>query len=289
MKFAERDLKEEIDTEIGNQIGSLIILADNTDVNFKSHESYNLLDKEDYTVVAQAISLDIRGDFGFFLNKRKDNRSEYTWTGNLFHISVQPSLNVVKIVESVGSTEEITYNIPWVEWEDALMHWKQFYLERLGFLYFKKPKYKNPQAMNHVVGVLLLTFDQMAKGICEKEMITEAIRRCSDRYGISSSVLYRDCKKVFGVATFEECYILMKIILEEESVEQIYDFWNYFNRYYYPCFLDSCHLYRVHRCKRKCIYAGLDDHEREILRDILRYHLSNNFWTIFDVVKKLCT
>ena len=211
MKFAHINSVEV--REDNHQSFPLILLDDNTDFVLKDLESNNQLSNEEYTVVAQVISLDIRGDFGFFLNKRKENRLDYEWAGNLFHITVRPSLERVEIMETLG--EEITYSIPWVEWEDALMDWKQFYLKELGFLEFD-----NSMALSHVVGVLILTFDQMTEGICKMEMITEAIKRCSERYGISKSVLYRDCKKTLGLAHIKEFYILAQCILYEQCGEK---------------------------------------------------------------------
>ena len=214
MKFSHNilvDIEDNREGEIEDGIRRvpLIVLNDNVDFVFKDKMPNNPLTNEEYTIVAQAISLDIRGDFGFFLNKRKENKLDYEWAGNLFHITVRQTLERVEITDILG--EEITYNIPWGEWEEALIDWKQFYLKELGFLEFD-----TSQALSHVVGILVLTFDQMTEGVCEMEMITEAIRRCSERYGICKSVLYRDCKKTLGLECIEEFYLLSCLILEDQ-------------------------------------------------------------------------
>lgn len=146
-------------------------------------------------IVAQAISLDIRGDFDFFINRKDDETNvgiEYEWTGNLFHIMVSTSENFVRIID-LTDEENHVYGVRLHQWQEALWDWKQFYLKTLGFLEF------NSVALSHMMGVLILTYDQMDGNFCSYEMLIEAINKCSKRYGINTSVIYRDCRKVTGL------------------------------------------------------------------------------------------
>ena len=189
----------DIEEERGNQV--YIFLDDN-------------VDSDDEKIVAQAISLDIRGDFGFFLNKQSDKRNicdRYEWIGNLFHITVDNNKGIVKLVD-ITDEENEEYLIKIQEWQEALEDWKEFYLIELGFLPFKS------MAINHMLGVLILTYDQMDQKYCSNEMLIEAIKKCSKRYGISKSVIYRDCKKVIGVTTIEQFYNWACEVLENKSI-----------------------------------------------------------------------
>lgn len=184
------------------------------------------VDNEEYKVVAQAISLDIRGDFGFFLNRnayeierydryRRNNeyiryveyeeyeeyeeKEEYEWVGNLFRINVNTRLGIVQI-EEIADEEGNVYSVAYKEWEEALLDWKEFYLHELGFLDFESI------ALSHMMGVLIMTYDQMDGRYLANEMVTEAIKQCAKRYGVKASVIYRDCKKVTGVYSIEDFY-----------------------------------------------------------------------------------
>ena len=54
----------------------------------------------------------------------------------------------------------------------------------------------------------------MADKFCDMEMITEAIKRCSERYGVDRSVIYRDCKKVTSLYNIRNFYYWVKCLLE---------------------------------------------------------------------------
>jgi hypothetical protein len=165
----------------------------------ESDQIYILLndnvDDDNDRIIAQAISLDIRGDFGFFLNRLIDETSkgiEYEWTGNLFHIIINANEHVVKIID-LTDKEDHVYYVDLDQWQEALLDWKQFYLKTLGFLEF------NSVALSHMMGVLILTYDQIDGNFYSYEMLTEAINKCSKRYGVPTSVIYRDCRKVTGL------------------------------------------------------------------------------------------
>lgn len=182
----------------------------------ESDQVYILLDDnvddDKDRVVAQAISLDIRGDFGFFLHRPIDETNdgiEYEWTGNLFHIMVNTKEHVVKIID-LTDEEDHVYVVDLNQWQEALLDWKQFYLETLGFLEFKSV------ALSHMMGVLILTYDQMDGNCCSYEMLIEAINKCSKRYGINTSVIYRDCRKVTGLYDIRLFYYWARGVLDNK-------------------------------------------------------------------------
>ena len=68
-------------------------------------------------------------------------------------------------------------------------------------------------------GILILAYDQMFHGHCSTEMFTEAIKKGADRYGVSTSVLYRDCRKVCGVYDIADFYNWAIDLLEIRFVQ----------------------------------------------------------------------
>jgi hypothetical protein len=155
------------------------------------------------SIVAQAISLDIRGNYGDILNVLEEgiNEGKIKWSGNHFQIIIDKSKNNVKIIDLVAD-ELKEYNLDFLEWNEALLDWKKYYLQELGFLSF------DSKALSHMFGVALLTFDQINEEKIEyeigREMVTEAVKKCEKRYGVKASVIYRDCKKVTGVYDFSD-------------------------------------------------------------------------------------
>lgn len=159
------------------------------------------LESEVAKAMAQAISLDIRGDYDFFLSRSKEKteqteNTEYEWQGNLYKIKVNNLLGTVSIsyLLSEGKEELVT---KLVEWNEALLDWKEFYLSELGF------KVSTSEAFNHMFGVLILAHDLLSDKCVDNEIISEAIKRCSRRFGVNSSVIYRDCRKVTGLYSIE--------------------------------------------------------------------------------------
>ena len=113
-------------------------------------------DDELSSIVAQAISLDIRGNYGDILNVLGESKNEgkVNWSGNHFQIVIDESKNNVKIVDLVAD-ELKEYNLELLEWIEVLLDWKKYYLQELGFLAF------DSKALSHMFGVALLTFDQI--------------------------------------------------------------------------------------------------------------------------------
>ena len=197
------DLEDYIGKNQDTELNQVYILLDDN------------VDNDNARIVAQAISLDIRGDFGFFLNKQIDETDmckemKYEWTGNLFHIVVNIKEHHVEI-EDITDEEGNVYDIDLKEWQEALYDWKNFYLKKLGFLEFSSI------ALSHMIGVLILTYDQMDGNVCSDEMVIEAIRKCSDRYGVNKSVIYRDCRKVTGVYDIKQFYDWVIGLFEKQT------------------------------------------------------------------------
>ena len=177
-------------------------------------------------IVAQAISLDIRGNYGDILGSLNDNinESQVKWSGNLFKIIIDKFENTVKIIDLINENEE--YMISFSEWNEALVDWKEYYLNELGFLSYSH------KALSHVLGVALLTFDQINDSIISTcsiyqkqgtEIVREAIKKSGKRYGIKHQVIYRDCKKVTGVPFFVFSSWLLELLLYNSSNEVLFE------------------------------------------------------------------
>lgn len=185
-----------------NYRNPIILLDDNLDDDVVNNEEYI-----NYRILAQAISLDIRGEFGLFINNSTECDSfYYEWTGNMFNIIVNKNQKVV-VISDLTDEENKEYVVDFDEWQEALLDWKQFYLETLGFLEFKS------KSLCHMMGVLILTFDQMSNDIFSSEMITESIKKCAERYGVNKSVIYRDCRKVTGLYNISDFCLWTKGLL----------------------------------------------------------------------------
>lgn len=197
-------------------------LADDIEVNQERESSqvYIFLDdnveNDNYKIVAQAISLDIRGDFGFFLNRKIVETEMYEWKGNLFHIYVNTENSYVKIIDITDEVyNQTAYIVELEEWKEALTDWKIFYLQKLGFMEFES------KALSHMIGVLILTYDQIDEYVCSDEMVIEAIKKCSERYGVNTSVIYRDCRKVAGVYYIEQFYNWVIELFERKTEKSV--------------------------------------------------------------------
>ncbi|WP_314820811.1 hypothetical protein [Stomatobaculum longum] len=223
MKFEHLIFSDNAETENDEReisyIRRIILLNDN-------------IDSEEARAVARTISLDIRGDYGFFLNRNYHDDPEFEWKGNLFRIIIPGKSQQVILVELTGTDNEEgditnTYTIALDEWNEALLDWKDFYLRELGFKQFEA------EELNHVMGVLLLTYDQMDENTSiqadkmdntKKEMkifdsdlhiekVRKAVQRCSERYGISSNTIYNDCKRATGLYDIQDFSLWTAIIL----------------------------------------------------------------------------
>lgn len=169
-------------------------------------------------IVAEAISLDIRGDYGFFLefeyiNERNihNERQEFIWCGNIFQITIKSKEDVV-IIQDMTDSEGMEYRIERDQWVEALEDWKKFYLTEMGFLEFSSVQ------LSHVLGVLLLVFDKIYDiRFIHKQMFTESIKQCAMRYGVTIPTLYAECKNVTGVSKIEEFYELSEKYFAEQD------------------------------------------------------------------------
>lgn len=211
------------------------------DFDDKIKQSYIFLkgnkDDELSSIVAQAISLDIRGNYGDILDALGEsiNEGKVNWSGNHFQINIDKSKNNVKIIDLVAD-ELKEYNLDFLEWNEALLDWKKYYLQELGFWAF------DSKALSHMFGVALLTFDQITEEKVEyeigREMVTEAVKKCEKRYGVKASVIYRDCKKVTGVYDFSDfSYWLYNLLSFKKSDKVNFEYimndlikHNYYNR-----------------------------------------------------------
>ncbi len=175
-------------------------------------------DRVDEQILAQVISLDIRGDYGFFL-KRDMRIDEVIWQGNAFEIKVNYSNKDVFITDLFDDDRQ--YNVSYNEWESALNDWKKEYLKRLGFLEFSSV------SLNHMLSVLLLA-NELLEPKCSyyEEVFAEAIKRSAERYGVSKSVIYRDCRKMVGGKSISRFYEWAAWILIDNLKKKNFKFWN---------------------------------------------------------------
>ena len=158
--------------------------------------------------IARAIALDIRGDYGFFLNRsdERDEKTEYEWQGNQYRIKVNHESGIVNIV-NILDEEEREFSTKLHEWYEALQDWKGFYLSELGF------RVSRYEAFNHMFGVLILAYDLIGDSSIyndnrgyKEEVLNEAIKKCADRFGVKESTVYRDCRNVTGLYSISDFY-----------------------------------------------------------------------------------
>lgn len=171
-------------------------------------------DDEVRNIVSQVISLDIRGDYSFFLDphKNKEDIYLYEWSGNMFHVIVCTETNNVSIVYLLGEDQRV-FNVDYDGWIEALRDWKEFYLNELGFKYFSK------EALNHMFGVLILAFDLMDSYEWNKDLFIEAMKKCANRFGVKVQTIYADCKRVTGVERIEMFYRWAYLLMGDEEIE----------------------------------------------------------------------
>lgn len=169
--------------------------------------------------VIQAISFEVRGEFGVFLNNIDEGfDDEIYWTKNQCDIAVNYKTRNVTIKFGYQENSQ-TYNVPLSDWNEALIDWKKNYLKYYGFVSFKDVP------LSHLLGVLIMTQDLMADDdICESYMIIEAIRKCADRYGIDAATIRNDCKRVTGLYYIEEFYLWCHDLLTRNEHRKYDDF-----------------------------------------------------------------
>ena len=60
--------------------------------------------------------------------------------------------------------------------------------------------------MNHFFGVFILGRDLFDTVFDNYEYLTEAIKKCANRFCVKESVIYRDCRKITGLYSIEDFY-----------------------------------------------------------------------------------
>ena len=169
-------------------------------------------------IVAQAISLDIRGRFSEVPGMNKNN---IKWCGNQYEIEFSED-NTIKITNILynASTENDDINshgvskdntviqatISTKEWMEVLNDWKEFYLNELGFNEFEKA------FMSRMFGVLIMVNDKVklednnSKINIDNSIVIEAMKDCADRYGVSIQTIYNQCKYAIKVNRIQDFY-----------------------------------------------------------------------------------
>jgi len=187
-------------------------------------------DSDEKRVLAQVISLDIRGDFGHFLidqgrPDKKVKQNTTIWRGSIFEVKINHIKKMVTIHNYTGEDTDISVSLS--DWIEALTDWKEFYLTELGFQSF------NSVALNHLFGVILLGADLLGVNNSNHELDTtgndeeliEAIKMCADRFGVPVSDIYRDCKSVTGLYHIKDFYKwAYDLIAERNEAEPLCEF-----------------------------------------------------------------
>jgi len=163
---------------------------------------------EGYKVLSDAISFDLRGNYGMVLSalnkviNKQDELETYSWRGNLFMITI--NYKETKIVNIYNKESKLL--IPTVDFKDVLKKWKEDYLREMRFFKFEKSK-----TLSHIYSILLLAY-YMRGNIHAEETYVDSIKcsieKCADRYGILKSTLYNQCTRELELRSIHEFYKL---------------------------------------------------------------------------------
>lgn len=213
----------EVSSELLTELLDRQRASDDTYLRIGNRKLLLLYILDDYTdverAVAKAISLDIRGSYGYFLNRNNAFSSStgdkvLEWSGNMFSIVVNftKEKTYLQYLES-DDEEELnrSFEMPLAEWEDALLKWKSAYLKELGFLEF------NSEALSHFLGILIMSQNIMEHSWLYHSNIQTAIGQCVERYGVSWQRLYNDCRYVTGMYNLSEVFTWIENLLSGES------------------------------------------------------------------------
>lgn len=138
-------------------------------------------ESDEEVVIAAAITLDIRGNYSFFL----ENKKEYQWTGDLFEIIVSEE-NVTLTPNYFDSEESVSYTIQIKDWKDALNLWKENYLKEMMC-----SEYFSDDYMKYILGTFILVWDKITDSReILNELVEESMKECAYRYGVSLSEIY---------------------------------------------------------------------------------------------------
>ena len=183
---------------------------------------------ETQLMMAYAISLDVRGHYGFFLNrglfKELSDERKYEWAGDLFHITVDKDLHEVELLY-FGDEEDRTYTIELSEWEETLNSWKEQYLNRMRFKMFKKAAY------NHLWGVIMLAYDSSfdipvhegEQRPFYEEVLDASLWRCASRFGVKVSTIKRSIRSITGMYYIGDIYLWLYELFTEKKEYRWHD------------------------------------------------------------------
>lgn len=200
-----------------------------TDDRYWTNHPFIMLTSEDdiYEVAAEAITLDIRGNYGSHIAEIEDfinsNDEDYIWSGNSYNVSIKKNKDCGTIVIIEDQYSESRCEMEISEWLEALNDWKEFYLSKMGF-----KKFEFSIGLSHLYSVILLVYDK----ICIEDtyipidIYTYSLSQCAERYGIKVQTLYAQCCKEAGVYSIHEFYYYVSIFIlhkKEELVNRIVD------------------------------------------------------------------
>lgn len=207
----------------------------------KPNETYPFMqtNQKEYTLIAQAISLDIRGNYGDILSGiaqvRKFPQSEYEWVGNCFRIRINKEIvKVEDLLYEINEEEQISEidkenitdeesepicEIGLKEFEEVVNKWKDTYLEIMGFNRF------NIKGLSHLYGVLLLVYDKVneTNPSLSNEQIRYSIWQASKRYGKNMYTLYNQCKQVLGFERMNQFYDWCRKVFVDRKYDLLKD------------------------------------------------------------------
>ncbi len=202
----KNDFMQENSNEAYNQMNKVILFKENDNSS------------DDDKIGAQAIFLDIRGNYGRFLKEMniaiQNEYEEFVWSGNLFLIGVKHKDNII-IFEDNTEDEQRKYTLKLDEWLEALEDWKEFYIQQMGFNEFPESK-----ELSHMFGVLLLVYDKIKKDetFIERKVFSISIEQCAERYQITIPTIYEECKRCIKANTIDEFYFFVnKLFLYKEQ------------------------------------------------------------------------
>lgn len=183
--------------------------------NNKPNDIYLFMEtnQEEYTLIAQVISLDVRGNYSEVLNGitqvRKFPQTNYEWAGNCFRININNETVKVYDLYYEENDEQVTNEedmqsceINLREFEEVVNGWKKEYLQTMGFSKFES------KALSHLYGVLLLVYDKVDENnpSLSDEQIRYSIWQAARRYDRAMTTLYHQCKHVLSLNKMHEFY-----------------------------------------------------------------------------------
>lgn len=179
-------------------------------------------DQKEYEVIAEAISLDIRGNYfdifsavEYYSKMRYYEEIKYEWIGNAYKIEIKGNNTLVYNCFDMEKSCLINTN----EFLKVLYAWKEKYLQVLGF-----NRFPNNKVMSHIYGIMLLLYDKLDSNYnLEYDQIRYSICQCADRYGMTVRELRDECKRFFNQRSIWDFYKLCKFIFENKRYSSLKD------------------------------------------------------------------